>query len=434
MEGFLDVSTVIAGGFEGRRVRLRGWVHGKKSLDDFRLLFLRDGTGIIQCVLKRGVVDKRLLGVVERLPVESTVELTGVVERDLGVVHSYKVLVEDVKVVREAERGFPINKENRDLGFLLDKRHLWLRSERMWAVLRVRAKVLKAAREWFDAHGFMEVHGPTLISLPDDARPDFFEVKYFDRRAYLTQGFQPYAEALLPSLGKVYTIAPFFRAERSREKRYLTEYWGIDAVEPWCKLGDIMKVQEGLLTHICHTLSRDAAEEFESLGIDARNLLRVQASFPRITYDEAIRILQKDGVDIWWGRELNAKHEAGLASHFDKPFFVTHYPVHGQTLFYKSDPERSELTLTTDLIAPEGYGEISSGGQMIDDLDELLNKMRGEGLKPEDYGWHIDLLRYGSLPHSGFMIGVERTLTWICKLRHVMEAIAFPRLFDKIYP
>jgi asparaginyl-tRNA synthetase len=304
----------------------------------------------------------------------------------------------------------------------------------MQEVLRVRSKMLEAAREWFEQNGFTEFHAPILITAACEGGATLFNVKYFDRDAYLTQSWQLYAEAAIASLGKIYTIAPSFRAEKSRTRRHLTEYWHLEVEIPWCDLDGIMKVQEELLTYMCRVLYEDAAGELKALGRQPEDLLKVEPPFERVTYDEVVEILNEDGVQFSWGDDLGWVEERHLALKFDRPFFVTHYPSGVKAFYHKPDPERPEVTLSVDLLAPEGYGEITGGGQRIDDLNELIRRIEEENLNQEDYEWYIDLRRYGSVPHSGFGLGVERTVAWICKLDHIRDAIAFPRLINRVYP
>jgi asparaginyl-tRNA synthetase len=299
--------------------------------------------------------------------------------------------------------------------------------------MKIRAKLLDAARQWFNQHDYVEVQGPTIIPATGDW-PGSFEIKYFDKKAYLTQGLQPYADAFMASLGKIYTIAPAFRAEKLRTRRHLTEYWRIEAAAPRCDLDGIIKVQEELVAHICHSLSTDAIEELKCLRRQAKDMMRVQTPFPRLTYDKVVEMLQKDGYKIQWGEGLNWELENNLSLRFNQPFFIKEFPIGIQTFFHKSHPQKPELTLSADLLAPEGYGEIASGGQMIHEKKVLLKKMEEEKIEPEGQRWYMDLKRYGFVPHSGFVIGLERLIQWICKLEHVREASAFPRQFDSIYP
>jgi len=431
---FVEVRDVLSGKLEGQQVRLRGWVHHKRSSGGVQFILLRDGTGIVQCTVKKDLVPPEVFETVKRVPIESTVELSGVVVRDERAPGGYEVSLRDFRVVFEAERGYPIAKKYHGPDFLLEKRHLWIRSEKMQRVLRIRARLLKAARDWLESQGFVEAHAPTFVSAACEGGATLFEVKYFDTKAYLTQSWQLYAEAMIASLGKIYTIAPSFRAEKSRTRRHLTEFWHLEVEIPWCDLECMMKVAEGLVCHICQTLADEMGDDLEKLGRDPDDLRRVKPPLPRITYDEAIELLKKDGVEVEWGEDLDWSYEKPLTFKFDVPFFITHYPKTAKAFYHKPDPNRPEVTLSADMLAPEGYGEIIGGGERIERLDVLLERLREEGLDPKDYDWYIDLRRYGSVPHAGFGLGVERTVAWICKLSHVRDAIAFPRLLRRPYP
>jgi asparaginyl-tRNA synthetase len=308
----------------------------------------------------------------------------------------------------------------------------YFRSEKNKAIMKIRAKLLDAARCWLNQHDYVEVHGPTLIPAVGDW-PGSFEVKYFDKKAYLTQGLQPYANAFVASLGKIYTIAPTFRAEKLRTRRHLTEYWRIEVAQK-CDLKTIIEVQEELVAHICHSLSKEATGELKRLKRGVETFAKVQTPFPRLTYDETIEVLQEDGFDVQWGQQIEWGLESHLSHKYNQPFFITEFPVGIQTSFYKSHPKRSELTLSVDLLAPKGYGEIGGGGQMIDEKEVLLKKMAEEKIEPGDQQWCMNLMQYGAVPHSGFVIGLERLIQWMCKLVHIKEASAFPRLSDSIYP
>jgi asparaginyl-tRNA synthetase len=305
-------------------------------------------------------------------------------------------------------------------------------SEKTKAIMKIRAKLLDAARWWLNHHDYVEVHGPTIIPAVGDW-PGSFEVKYSGKKAYLAQGLQPYANAFVASLGKIYTIAPAFRAERVKTKRHLTEYWRIEVAQQ-CVLDKMIGTQEELVAHICHSLSKEAVEELKRLNIDVEDLANVQTPFSRLSYDEVVDMLQKDGFNIVWGQNLNWELENHLSHSFKQPFFVTEFPVGAQTFFYKSHPKKSELTLSVDLLAPKGYGEIGGGGQMIDEKEVLLKKMAEEKVEPGDQQWYMSFMQYDSVPQSGFVMGLERLIQWICKLDNIREASAFPRLFDSIYP
>jgi len=430
------VAEILLGKHVGEEVTIRGWLHNKRSSGGIHFFIVRDGTGVIQCTIKKDKVSEETFETAKKLTLESTLELTGIVKEDQRAPGGYEIQVTGLKVFHKAEEGFPIAKKYHGPDFLLDNRHLWIRSQKMQRILRIRAKFLKAAREWLDQNGFTEFHAPTLITAACEGGATLFSVKYFDREAYLTQSWQLYAESAIASLGKIYTIAPSFRAEKSRTRRHLTEFWHLEVEVPWCDLEGIMKIEEEMLTFILHKICEGplAVRDLEALGRSPKDLLRIEPPFPRITYDEVVKILNDDGVKFEWGNDLGWVEEKRLTLKFDRPFFVTHYPRTAKAFYHKPDPNRPEVTLSVDLLAPEGYGEITGGGQRIDDVNELLERIKENNLNPNDYNWYIDLRRYGSVPHAGFGLGVERTIAWICKLNHIRDAIAFPRLINRVYP
>ncbi|MBS7638875.1 MAG: asparagine--tRNA ligase [Candidatus Bathyarchaeia archaeon] len=436
MPQLVEISQILSGKYVGEEVTVRGWLHNRRSSGGIHFLMVRDGTGVIQCTMKKDRVSAETFEVAKKITMESTIELTGVVREDNRAPGGYEIQTSDLRVIYRAEEGFPIAKKYHGPDFLLDNRHLWIRSQKMQRILRIRARFLKAAREWLDQNGFTEFHAPTLITAACEGGATLFSVKYFDREAYLTQSWQLYAEAAIASLGKIYTIAPSFRAEKSRTRRHLTEFWHLEVEVPWCDLEGIMRIEEEMLTYILHRLVEDpiAARDLGALGRPPKDLLRIEPPFPRITYDEVVKILNDDGIRFEWGNDLGWVEEKHLTLKFDKPFFVTHYPRSAKAFYHKPDPKRPEVTLSADLLAPEGYGEITGGGQRIEDLNELLERIKENNLNPEDYKWYIDLRRYGTVPHSGFGLGVERTIAWICKLSHIRDAIAFPRLINRVYP
>jgi asparaginyl-tRNA synthetase len=389
---------------------------------------------LIQCTLRKDKIESKLYEEIEKLPVESLVELTGEARKDPRAPRGYEVVVEEIKVTQKAAEDFPIAKKFHGPDFLLDQRHFWIRSEKMQMISKIRDKLLKAAREWFSEHGFIEIQVPVIVGAACEGGSTLFEVKYFDQKAYLTQSWQLYAEAAIASVGKCFTIAPSFRAEKSRTRRHLTEYWHLEAEEPWCDLEGIMRTEEELITHICRTLAREAVEELKFFKRDLEDLLKIKPPFKRITYDEAVKILQKEGVKFKWGDDIAWEQEKVLTQKFDQPFFLTHFPLGVKAFYHKPDPKRAEVTLSADLLAPEGYGEITGGGQRIHDYDELIKRIKEEKLDTKSYQWYVDLRKFGMPPHSGFGLGVERTVAWICKLEHIRDAILFPRLINRVYP
>ena len=304
--------------------------------------------------------------------------------------------------------------------------------EKTVAILKVRAKIIDAARCWLNQNGYIEVQGPVIIPAVGDL-PSSFEVKYFDKKAYLSQGLQPYANAFVANLGKIFTIAPAFRAEKLRNRRHLTEYWRIQVAQQG-GFDSIISVQEGLIAHICGTLSAEIAEVLKCLNRSADDLERVQAPFPKLTYDDAIDLLQKDGFKIWWGQTIDWEMERNLSLRFNQPFLITKFPVGAETFFYKSDPEQPELTLSVDMLAPEGFGELGSGAQMITEKGVMSEKMIEENIAPDDQLWYLNFMCANSLSQSGFALGLERLVRWVCHLADIREAVAFPRTYQDLFP
>lgn len=428
------VREIFSGRLENQHVRLRGWLQNKRSSGGIQFLLVRDGTGVIQSTLRKGKVDAKVFGDFLSTGVESSAELEGVVVRDSRAPGGWELQVEAGRVSSPAMEEFPIAKKFHGPDFLLDKRHLFVRSDRLRSVLKVRAAFLSAAREWLNEHGFTEVQVPILTSAAVEGGATLFEVKYFDEKAYLTQSWQLYAEALIASIGKIFTISPSFRAEKSRTRRHVTEFWQVEAEVPWCDLEEIMKIEEELLSHTLGKLVDACRPELELFGRRVEDLERVKPPFPRVTYDEAWKSIGSERSGIEWGEDLGYEQEKALTEKFDRPFFVVRYPKRAKAFYHKPDPSNAELTLSVDMLAPEGYGEITGGGERIEDYDTLLARIREEGLDPKNYGWYLDLRKFGSVPHAGFGLGLERTAAWVCKLDHIRDAIAFPRLINRVYP
>jgi len=434
----LDKSATIAdifgGKCDGSHVVIRGWLHHIRTGGGILFLQLRDGTGVIQCTLKKDQTETKEFERLAAIPIESTIELSGQVKKDPRAPRGYEITGEKITVLYPAEEDFPIAKKYHGPDFLLDNRHLWLRSPKPQAIMRVRGRLIDEARRWLIDQGFLEVQVPILVTAAVEGGSTLFEVKYFDQKAYLTQSWQLYAEAMISSVGKIFTLAPSFRAEKSRTRRHLTEYWHLEVEEPWLDLDGLMRLEEELVTHMAQRMRELMPEELGLLGRKPEDLTKVKPPFPRITYDEAVSLIQKSRPDFKWGTDMGWEEEKVLTENFDTPFFVNRYPKRVKAFYHMPDPQNPKVTLSADLLAPEGYGEITGGGQRIHDLNQLLARIKEEGLKAEDYKWYVDLRRYGTVPHSGFGMGVERTLTWICKLEHIRDSIAFPRLINRIYP
>jgi asparaginyl-tRNA synthetase len=428
------IANIFAGKFDGTRLELRGWVQNIRAGGGILFLQLRDGTGIIQCTLKKDQMDQQEFEHLRNIPIESAVEISGLVRNEPRAPGGYEITGEKVSVLSQAEDGFPIAQKYHGPDFLLDNRHLWIRNPKMQTILRLRTRLVEEFRKWLVDHEYLEVQMPILVNAAVEGGSTLFEVKYFDQKAYLTQSWQLYAEAMIFGVGKIFTVAPSFRAEKSRTRRHLTEYWHLEVEEPWLDLDGLMRLEEELVSSAVQRTCELMPKELELVGRNPDELKNVTPPFPRITYDEAVKLVQKSKPDFKWGTDLGWKEEKVLTENFDCPFFVTHYPKGVKAFYHMPDPSNPEVTLSADLLAPEGYGEITGGGQRIHDLQQLLARIKEEGLKTEDYNWYVDLRRYGTVPHSGFGMGVERTLAWVCKLEHIRDAIPFPRLINRIFP
>jgi asparaginyl-tRNA synthetase len=429
-----SVADIFLGKIGETDVSLRGWLHHVRSSGGILFLQLRDGTGIIQCTIKKDQTDASEFERLSLVPIESTIEIIGTIRKDPRAPGGYEVSGKKITVLFPAEDGFPIAKKYHGPDFLLDNRHFWIRSPKLQAIMRIRARLIDEMRRWLIDQGYLEVQVPILVTGAVEGGSTLFEVKYFDQKAYLTQSWQLYAEAMISGVGKIFTLAPSFRAEKSRTRRHLTEYWHLEVEEPWLDMDGLMRLEEDLVTHTCGRVREGMREELKLVGRDPDELVNVKSPFPRITYDKAVELIQKSRPDFKWGTDMGYEEEKVLTESFDQPFFVSGFPKGVKAFYHMPDPKNPKVTLSVDLLAPEGYGEITGGGQRIHELKLLLARMKEEGLKPEDYQWYVDLRRYGTVPHSGFGMGVERTLMWICKLEHIRDAIAFPRLINRIYP
>ena len=416
---------------EGSRVKTRGWVYRLRELGDKIFIVLRDSTGIIQIVAeKASISDEKLKG----LGIEASLTVQGYVKEDIRAPGGKEIKADYVEVVGPSHK-FPITKDASP-EFLLDVRHLWLRSRKMNAILKIRDTVFEAVHEYFRKNGYYEVQCPMFITAAVEGGSTLFELEYVDKKkkVYLTQSSQFYLEALIFSLEKVYTIAPSFRAEKSRTRRHLTEFWHAEAEVAWLDFEGIVKVEEELITYVVKKVLEKRIEELEYLKRNIDLLENIKPPFYRVSYDEAIDILRKKGFDIKWSEDLGADEERALTLEFDKPIVLYGFPEEAKAFYHKNDPKRPEVTLAGDVLAPEGYGEIIGGGERISDEKQLIDKIYRFGLDPKDYEWYIDLRRYGSVPHSGFGLGMDRLVMWIGGLPHIVEAIPFPRTIRRIYP
>ncbi|HUK28519.1 MAG TPA: asparagine--tRNA ligase [Candidatus Acidoferrales bacterium] len=413
---------------------LRGWLHHIRSSGGILFLQLRDGTGVIQCTLKKDKIDAQEFERLATTAIESTIEVAGEVKKDPRAPRGYELQGEKVTILYPAAEDYPIARKYHGPDFLLDHRHLWIRNEKMQTLFRVRSRLIDEARKWLSGQGYLEVQVPILVNAAVEGGSTLFPVKYFDEKAYLSQSWQLYAEAMITSVGKIFTLAPSFRAEKSRTRRHLTEYWHLEVEAPWMDVNGLMELEEELVTHMCQQISQYMPEELKSLGRKPEQIANVKPPFPRITYDKAVEYVQESMPNFKWGKDMGYEEEKVLTQYFQLPFFVNRFPKGIKAFYHMPDPENPKVTLSVDLLAPEGYGEITGGGQRIHDLQQLLTRIKEEGLKADDYKWYIELRKYGTVPHSGFGMGVERILAWICGLEHIRDAIAFPRLINRIYP
>ena len=422
------------GDHAGEVVELRGWLYHKRSSGKVRFLLMRDGTGILQGVMVKGGVSDEIFDRFDTLTQESSFSMTGKVRKDDRAPGGFELEVSDVKVISIAEE-YPITPKEHGIEFLADRRHLWLRSSRQHAILRVRHRIIKAIRDFFDGRGFTLVDSPILTPAACEGTSTLFETEYFDLgKAYLTQSGQLYAEAGAMALGKVYCFGPTFRAEKSKTRRHLTEFWMVEPEVAFNDLNDDMDLAEDFLEYIVQNVLKDCEKELKVLERNTTLLQNVKAPLPRISYDEAVEILRKKGISFEWGNDLGGTDETVISEQFDRPVMVHRYPSQIKAFYMKRDPQNPNLALAVDVLAPEGYGEIIGGSQREDNLNALLDRIKEHNLPQEAFEWYLDLRRFGSVPHAGFGLGVERTVSWICGLEHIRETIPFPRMIYRITP
>ncbi len=418
----------------GETVTLRGWLYNKRSSGKIRFLVMRDGTGLVQGVLAKGAVADDVFSRFDDLTQESSFSLTGAVRQEKRAPGGFELDVTDLQVIHIAH-DYPITPKEHGIEFLMDRRHLWLRSSRQHAILRIRHEVIKAIRDFFDGRGFTLLDAPIFTPAACEGTSTLFETNYFDLgKAYLTQSGQLYGEAGAMALGKVYVFGPTFRAEKSKTRRHLTEFWMVEPEVAFNDLDDNMDLAEEFLEHIVQTVLKNRAAELKTLERDTTKLETVRRPFPRISYDQAVEILHANGLPFEWGNDLGGTDETVVSGQFDRPVMVHRYPSEVKAFYMKRDPENPKVALAVDVLAPEGYGEIIGGSQREDDFDTLLARIKEHGLPQEAFEWYLDLRRFGSVPHAGFGLGIERTVSWICGLEHLREAIPFPRMIYRLTP
>ncbi len=436
-------------GYIGQQVTLQGWLQLKTGKGKLQFLRVRDGSGVIQAVVFKGNVSEEMFEAAKRLPIESSLVITGTVradERAPGIPGGYELDVNALEVVQESAE-YPIGLKEHGVEFLMDHRHLWLRSNRQWAIMRVRATIVKAIRDWLDNNDFTLVDTPILTPSAAEGTTTLFKTDFHGEDAFLAQTGQLYNEANIFSVGRTYCFGPTFRAEKSKTRRHLQEFWMVEPEIAFCKLEGLLEIEEQFVSYIVQTTLRERAAELKLLERDTSFLEKIIPPFPRISYDEAVEMINRaaaEGVTVppndepvpamEWGGDFGAPHETYIASQFDKPVFVHHYPTAVKAFYMEPEPGRPEVCRSSDLLAPEGYGEIIGGSERMSDPDVLLAAIDRHGLPREAYEWYVDLRRYGSTPHSGFGLGVERTVSWICGLDHIRETIAFPRMLNRLRP
>ncbi|MDZ7370134.1 MAG: asparagine--tRNA ligase [candidate division KSB1 bacterium] len=417
----------------GKEVTLFGWVYNKTGKGKLQFIMMRDGTGMIQVVVFKGNVAPEVFERCEKLTQESSIIVTGTVTEDPRAKGGFELQAKDVQIVQLAQ-DYPITPKEHGIEFLMDQRHLWLRSSKQHAILRIRHEVIKAARDYFDNLDFTLVDAPIFTPSACEGTTNLFETTYFDTKAYLTQSGQLYMEAAAMAFGKVYCFGPTFRAEKSKTRRHLTEFWMIEPEVAYCDLEQDMDLAEGLIVYIVERVLERRRKELEVLERDISKLELIKRPFPRITYDEAVKLVKAENPNFIDGDDLGGTDETIISNHFDRPVMITHYPIEVKAFYMKRDPLRPDRALCVDVLAPEGYGEIIGGGQREDDYDTLLASIKKHNLPESAFSWYLDLRKYGSVPHAGFGLGIERTVAWICNRPHIRETIPFPRTIYRLTP
>ncbi len=435
--------------YVGQEVTIRGWVYNRTDKGKLVFLLVRDGYGFVQCVAFKGDLEAELFDRLLRLPQESSVVITGVVRADQrapGIPGGYEIGVKSVEIIQAADLDYPMALKEQGVDFSLENRHLWIRMPSQWAILRVRAVVIRAMREWLDTHGYLGMDTPILTPAAAEGTTTLFETPYFDQgSAYLSQSGQLYNEADIFAFSKVYCFGPTFRAEKSKTRRHLTEFWMVEPEAAFCDLDQLMEIEEQFVAHIVQRAIEQAGPELTSLKRDLSKLEKITPPFPRISYDDALKKIaelraatddpeKKELLKIDWGMDFGAPHETALTNLYEKPLFVFGYPTEVKAFYMEPWPGRPEVCKSVDLLAPEGYGEIIGGSERISDPGLLRERLKQHGLPEAAFKWYLELRRFGSVPHSGFGMGVERTVAWLCGIEHIREAIPFPRTIKRVYP
>jgi len=419
--------------YKDQHIEIRGWVYNKRSSGKVRFLLIRDGTGILQGTIFSPEKESPLFKQFDDLTQESSLIVRGQVKEEKRAPGGFELSIQEIEIIQIA-KDYPITPKTHSTPFLMEHRHLWLRSQKQHAVLQIRAELVKAIRDFFDGRGFRLMDTPVLTPSACEGTTTLFETEYFDQKAYLSQSGQLYNEATAMAFGKVYCFGPTFRAEKSKTRRHLIEFWMVEPEVAFATLSDIIELGEDLILYIIERILEKRKKELEILERDTKALEKIKKPFPRLTYEEILRLLKEKGSKIEWGDDFGAPEETLISEIFESPVNITKFPSKIKAFYMQPDPERSDLALGVDVLASEGYGEIIGGGQRIHDLNLLEKKIKEYNLPRQAYEWYLDLRKFGSVPHSGFGLGIERTLAWVCRIKHIRETIPFPRLLYRLYP
>lgn len=419
--------------YVGKEVTVKGWLYNKRSSGKINFLLIRDGTGIIQSVAVRSEIPDEEFKLFDKITQESSIIVSGVIGEDSRAPGGYELSLKHIEIVQISE-PYPISPKEHGVSFLMNKRHLWLRSKKQHAILRIRAEVINAVRDFFNNEGFILVDTPILTPCACEGTTTLFETEYFGEKAYLTQTGQLYNEATCMAFGKVYCFGPTFRAEKSKTRRHITEFWQVEPEIAYAELKDIMDYAEKVIVYIVERVLEKRKDDLTTIERNIKPLENIKSPFPKITYSEAVKLINEKGSYFEWGDDFGAPQETLISDSFDKPIHISHFPTKVKPFYMKRAPEDEKLALGVDVLAPEGYGEIVGGGQREENLEILEKRLKEDNLPRKAFEWYLDLRRYGSVPHAGFGLGIERVTTWICGIHHIRESIAFPRLLDSFYP
>lgn len=419
--------------YEGQEVQIKGWLYNKRSSGKIYFLLIRDGTGTIQSVAAKGEMPDSEFKVCDEVTQESSIIVSGIVRKDARAPGGYELTLKHIEIV-QVSKPYPITPKEHGIGFLMDNRHLWIRSRKQHAILKIRAEVINALRDFFNNEGFVLVDAPILTPSSCEGTTTLFETDYFGRKAYLTQSGQLYNEATCMAFGKVYCFGPAFRAEKSKTRRHIIEFWQIEPEIAYADLNKVIEYAERAIVYTVERVLENCKNELSIIERDTKLLENIKSPFPRKTYSEAVQILKDQGETFEWGEDFGAPQETVISNLFNKPVHITHFPSKVKPFYMKKAPENDKLALGVDILAPEGYGEIVGGGQREENFEVLEKRLEQDNLPKETFQWYLDLRKFGSVPHGGFGLGIERTVTWLCGIHHIRESIPFPRLLDRIYP